>query len=74
MEYIFLIILIGLGIFLWFLMEGNFNSKKERRNAAVGFMWPKTEQSLYSGSATIEYKFVFQQWTTPVMFLHVEIE
>lgn len=44
------------------------------RNAAVGYIWPKVEQSLYSGSTTIEYKFSFRQVTTPVMFVHVEIE
>ena len=44
------------------------------RNAAVGYLWPKVAQSLYSGSDTIEYKFTFQQWTTPLMVIHVEIE
>jgi len=44
------------------------------RNAAVGFLWPKVEQSLYSGSNTIEYKFVFKQWTAVVLGIRVSIQ
>jgi hypothetical protein len=43
-------------------------------NKSVGFLWPKATQSLYSGSSTIEYKFVFKEWTTPLMNIHVKIE
>lgn len=43
-------------------------------NKAVGYLWPKTTQSLYSGSSTIQYKFVFQEWTTPIMGIHVVIQ
>lgn len=43
-------------------------------NKGVGYLWPKATQSLYSGSNTIEYMFVFQEWTTPVMGIHVAIQ
>ena len=43
-------------------------------NSSVNYLWPKATQSLYSGSNTIQYKFVFQEWTTPAMSIHVEIQ
>ncbi|MBU3925430.1 hypothetical protein KJ854_05895 [Patescibacteria group bacterium] len=42
------------------------------RNAAVGY-WPKTVQTLYSGSTNIGYKFVFKSYSAPYLAIHVKI-
>ncbi|NOY35592.1 MAG: hypothetical protein GXP44_01575 [bacterium] len=44
------------------------------RDASVGFLWPKVEQSLYSATHNIEYKFVFKQWTAVTLGIRVSIE
>jgi hypothetical protein len=44
------------------------------RNAAVGFLWPEVEQSLYSGSSTIQYKFVLQPLEADFLGVTIKLE
>lgn len=44
------------------------------RNAAVGYTWPKLEQSLYSGSSSIQYKFVLQPLDADFLAIVIKLE
>ncbi len=44
------------------------------RNTAVGYIWPKVEQSLDSGSSTIQYKFVLQPLDADFLGITIKLE
>lgn len=44
------------------------------RNAAIGYVWPKLEQSLYSGSSSIQYKFVIQPLDADFLTITIKLE